>query len=172
MRYRERFLFSMESVNYASCLTVEVKGHYLNVTGATMEDLYERSNLCYQLGSVILMIDLVIGYTAIQSITQWSRKHDMILHLHRAENSVYARQKNHGINFRVIYKWMRMAGVDHLHAGIVVGKLEGDPYMVKGFYTTLFTTKAPRNIKCGPRLGIITPLCTSRIWRYSLWANA
>jgi ribulose-bisphosphate carboxylase large chain len=51
---------------------------------------------------------------------------DMILHLHRAGNSTYARQKNHGINFRVICKWMR-AGVDHIHAGTVVGKLEGDP---------------------------------------------
>jgi ribulose-bisphosphate carboxylase large chain len=45
----------------------------------------------------------------------------MILHLHRAGNSTYARQKNHGINFRVICKWMRMSGVDHIHAGTVVG---------------------------------------------------
>jgi ribulose-bisphosphate carboxylase large chain len=57
----------------------------------------------------------------------------MILHLHRAGNSTYARQKNHGINFRVICKWMRMSGVDHIHAGTVVGKLEGDPLMIKGF---------------------------------------
>jgi len=63
MRYREKFLFSMEGVNHVSCLTGEVKGHYLNVTGATMEDLSEHSNLCYQLDSVILMIDLVSGYT-------------------------------------------------------------------------------------------------------------
>jgi ribulose-bisphosphate carboxylase large chain len=27
-----------------------------------------------------------------------------------------------------------MAGVDHIHAGKVVGKLEGDPNAVKGFY--------------------------------------
>ena len=73
------------------------------------------------------MIDLVMGYTAIQSTAIWARKNDMLLHLHRAGNSTYARQKNHGINFRVICKWMRMAGVDHIHAGTVVGKLEGDP---------------------------------------------
>ena len=30
-----------------------------------------------------------------------------------------------------------MAGVDHIHAGTVVGKLEGDPLMIKGFYDTL-----------------------------------
>ena len=41
------------------------------------------------------------------------------------------------MNFRVICKWMRMAGVDHIHAGTVVGKLEGDPLMIRGFYNTL-----------------------------------
>ena len=45
------------------------------------------------------------------------------------------------MNFRVICKWMRMAGVDHIHAGTVVGKLEGDPLMIKGFYNTLLDFK-------------------------------
>jgi len=94
------------------------------------------------------MIDLIIGYTAIQSIAYWSRKNDMILHLHRAGHSTYTRQKSHGINFRVICKWMRMSGVDHIHAGTVVGKLEGDPSTVKGFYDTLLlpTLKENRSI--------------------------
>ena len=34
-----------------------------------------------------------------------------------------------------------MAGVDHIHAGTVVGKLEGDPLMIKGFYDTLLKTR-------------------------------
>jgi ribulose-bisphosphate carboxylase large chain len=92
------------------------------------------------------MIDLVMGYTAIQSMAIWARKIDMILHLHRAGNSTYARQKNHGMNFRVICKWMRMAGVDHIHAGTVVGKLEGDPLMIKGFYNTLLETQTEVNL--------------------------
>jgi ribulose-bisphosphate carboxylase large chain len=75
-------------------------------------------------------------------MASWSRKNDVILHLHRAGNSTYSRQKNHGMNFRVICKWMRMAGVDHIHAGTVVGKLEGDPLMIKGFYTTLLSFKS------------------------------
>ena len=149
MRYRERFLFTMEAVNFAASLSGEVKGHYLNVTGATCEDIYERSNLAYELGSVIVMIDLVIGYSAIQSMAKWSRDNDVLLHLHRAGNSTYSRQKNHGMNFRVICKWMRMAGVDHIHAGTVVGKLEGDPHMVKGFYKVLLETENARNLPRG-----------------------
>ena len=53
MRYRERFLFTMEAINLAASLTGKIKGHYLNVTGATMEDIYERSNLAYKLSYVI-----------------------------------------------------------------------------------------------------------------------
>jgi ribulose-bisphosphate carboxylase large chain len=83
---------------------------------------------------VIIMIDLVIGYTAIQSISNWARKHDMILHLHRAGHGTYTRQKTHGVSFRVIAKWMRLAGVDHIHAGTIVGKLEGDPLTTQGYY--------------------------------------
>jgi len=137
MRWSERFLFGMEAVNRAAAATGEIKGHYFNVTAGTMEDMYERAEFAKELGSIIIMIDLVVGYTAIQSMAKWARRNDMILHLHRAGNSAYARQKNHGMNFRVICKWMRMAGVDHLHAGTVVGKLEGDPLMVRGFYDTL-----------------------------------
>ncbi|HMZ81129.1 MAG TPA: ribulose-bisphosphate carboxylase large subunit [Acidobacteriota bacterium] len=149
MHWRDRFLYCMEGVNRASASTGEVKGHYLNVTAGTMEDMYERAEFAKDLGSVIVMIDLVIGYTAIQSMAKWARRNDMILHLHRAGNSAYARQKNHGINFRVICKWMRLAGVDHLHAGTVVGKLEGDPAMIKGFYDTLRGAKNPIQLENG-----------------------
>jgi ribulose-bisphosphate carboxylase large chain len=66
-----------------------------------------------------------------------------------AGNSTYPRQKNHGINFRVICKWMLMAGVDHIHAGTVVGKLEGDPLMVKDFYNTLLDVKTEITLSQG-----------------------
>jgi ribulose-bisphosphate carboxylase large chain len=149
MRWRERFLYCMEGVNRACAATGEVKGSYLNATAGTIEEMYTRAEYAKQIGSIIVMIDLVIGYTAIQSMAIWARQADMILHLHRAGNSTYARQKNHGINFRVICKWMRMAGVDHIHAGTVVGKLEGDPLMVKGFYNTLLQTKLEINLPQG-----------------------
>ena len=149
MRWRDRFLYAMEGVMRASASTGEVKGHYLNVTAGTMEDMYERAEFARDLGSVIIMIDLVAGYTALQSMAKWARGNDMILHLHRAGNSTYSRQKNHGMNFRVICKWMRMAGIDHLHAGTVVGKLEGDPLMVRGFYDTLREPRTPQRLENG-----------------------
>ena len=149
MHWRDRFLFVMEAVNRAAAVTGEVKGHYLNVTAATMEDMYERAEFAKHLGSNIIMIDLVIGYTAIQSMAKWSRKNDMILHLHRAGHSTYTRQKTHGVSFRVISKWMRLAGVDHIHAGTVVGKLEGDPAVIAGIYDTLREPVTKTNLQHG-----------------------
>ncbi len=150
MRWRDRFLFCMEAVNKAQAATGEIKGHYLNITAGTMEDMYERAEFAKDLGSVIVMIDLTIGYTAIQSMAKWCRKHGVILHLHRAGHSTYTRQKTHGVSFRVIAKWMRLAGVDHIHAGTVVGKLEGDPATTKGYYHTLRDDK----VAADPSIGL------------------
>jgi ribulose-bisphosphate carboxylase large chain len=149
MHWRDRYLYCMEAVMKASAATGEVKGHYLNVTAATMEDMYERADFAKQLGSVIVMIDLVIGYTAIQSMAKWARRNDMILHLHRAGHGTYTRQKTHGVSFRVIAKWMRMAGVDHIHAGTIVGKLEGDPNVIRGIYSICRDSYTKKNLEQG-----------------------
>ncbi len=149
MHWRDRFLFCMEAVNKAAAATGEVKGHYLNVTAGTMEEMYERAEFAKELGSAIVMIDLVIGYTAIQSMGKWARKNNMIVHLHRAGHGTYTRQKTHGVSFRVIAKWMRMAGVDHIHAGTVVGKLEGDPNVIKGIYSICRDSFTKKNLEHG-----------------------
>jgi ribulose-bisphosphate carboxylase large chain len=134
MRWRDRFLFAMEAVMRASAATGEVKGHYMNVTAASMEEMYERAEFARDIGSVIVMVDLTVGYTALTSMARWCRANGLILHLHRAGHSTFTRQKTHGVSFRVLAKWCRLIGVDHIHAGTVVGKLEGDPGNVRGYY--------------------------------------
>lgn len=145
MRWRERFLYCLEGVERAQEATGEIKGHYLNVTAATMEDMYERAEFAKELGSNVVMMDLTVGYSAMTSMSKWARRNGLLLHLHRAGHATYTRQKNHGVSFRVIAKWCRLLGVDHLHAGTVVGKLEGDPNMVAGYYDTLRDDYIPAN---------------------------
>ena len=43
MRWRDRFAYVMEGVSRAEAATGEVKGSYMNVTAATMEEMYERA---------------------------------------------------------------------------------------------------------------------------------
>jgi ribulose-bisphosphate carboxylase large chain len=143
MRWRDRYLFVMEAVNRAAEQTGEIKGHYLNVTAATMEDMYERAEFAKELGSVVVMVDLTVGYTALHSMSNWARANGMLLHLHRAGHSTYTRQKTHGVSFRVVAKWCRLLGVDHIHAGTVVGKLEGDPSTTRGYYDTCRLAQVP-----------------------------
>jgi len=149
MHWRDRFLYCMEGVNQAAAQTGEMKGHYLNITAGTMEEMYKRAEFARDLGSCIVMVDLIIGWTAIQSISNWCRDNDMILHMHRAGHGTYTRQKTHGVSFRVIAKWLRMAGVDHLHAGTAVGKLEGDPMTVQGFYNVCRETVTKQDLPRG-----------------------
>jgi len=137
MRWRDRFNYAQEAVMRAEQMSGERKGHYMNVTAADMEQVYERLEFAKEIGSVIVMVDLTMGYTALQSVSKWCHKNGMILHLHRASHATFTRQKNHGISFRVLAKWMRMLGVDHIHAGTAVGKLEGDPNLVRGYYDIL-----------------------------------
>ena len=150
MRWRDRFLYAQEAVMKAEQVTGERKGHYMNVTAATMEDVYERLEFAKEIGAIIVMVDLTMGYTALQSVSNWCHKNGMILHLHRASHATFTRQKNHGINFRVLAKWMRMLGVDHIHAGTVVGKLEGDPNLTRGYYDIL----REQYVKADPVKGI------------------
>src|SRR5438046_4600689 len=51
MRWRDRFLYSMEGVNRATAASGEVKGHYLNVTAASTEEMIERADFAAELGS-------------------------------------------------------------------------------------------------------------------------
>jgi ribulose-bisphosphate carboxylase large chain len=83
------------------------------------------------------------------SMSKWARRNGVLLHLHRAGHGTYTRQKMHGVSFRVIAKWCRLLGVDHIHAGTVVGKLEGDPNMVQGYYDTLRKSFVKRDLMHG-----------------------
>ncbi|HSI26825.1 MAG TPA: RuBisCO large subunit C-terminal-like domain-containing protein, partial [Aeromicrobium sp.] len=56
MRWRDRYLYAMEAVNRAIAETAEIKGHYLNVTAGSMEEMYERAEFAKDLGSVIVMV--------------------------------------------------------------------------------------------------------------------
>ncbi len=126
-RWRDRFLFVMDAVKKAEAETGESKGHWLNVTAGTTEEMLERAEYAAELGSRYIMSDyLTLGFAAHQSLINRATQLGLMVHVHRAMHAVMDRQKDHGISFLVLAKWLRLAGGDHLHTGTVVGKLEGD----------------------------------------------
>ncbi|KAM3204613.1 hypothetical protein P3L10_028022 [Capsicum annuum] len=138
MRWRDRFLFCAEALFKAQTETGEIKGHYLNATAGTCEEMMKRAVFARELGVPIVMHDyLTGGFTANTSLAHYCRDNGLLLHIHRAMHAVIDRQKNHGMHFRVLAKALRMSGGDHIHAGTVVGKLEGERDITLGFVDLL-----------------------------------
>jgi ribulose-bisphosphate carboxylase large chain len=126
MRWRDRYSFVAEAIRKAEEETGERKGHYLNVTAPDVEQMLERAEYAKQCSPIIMVDYLVVGFTAHQTLSNWCRRNGVLLHIHRAMHAVVDRQRNHGVHWRVLAKWCRMIGGDHVHNGTVVGKLEGD----------------------------------------------
>ncbi|PHT72509.1 Ribulose bisphosphate carboxylase large chain [Capsicum annuum] len=138
MRWRDHFLFCAEALFKAQTETSEIKGHYLNATAGICEEMMKRALFARELGAPIVMHDyLTGGFTANTSLAHYCRDNGLLLHIHRAMHAVIDRQKNHGMHFRVLAKALRMSGGDHIHAGTVVGKLEGERDITLGFVDLL-----------------------------------
>ncbi|KAL2224622.1 UNVERIFIED_CONTAM: Ribulose bisphosphate carboxylase large chain, partial [Sesamum indicum] len=97
MRWRDRFLFCAEAIYKAQAETGEIKGHYLNATAGTCEEMMKRAIFARELGVPIIMHDyLTGGFTANTSLAHYCRDNGLLLHIHRAMHAVIDRQKNHG----------------------------------------------------------------------------
>nr|BBB22044.1 ribulose-1,5-bisphosphate carboxylase/oxygenase large subunit [Fissidens schmidii] len=138
MRWRDRFVFVAEAIYKSQAETGEIKGHYLNATAGTCEEMLKRAAFARELGMPIVMHDyLTGGFTANTTLAHYCRDNGLLLHIHRAMHGVIDRQKNHGMHFRVLAKALRLSGGDHVHAGTVVGKLEGEREVTLGFVDSL-----------------------------------
>ncbi|CAK9235693.1 unnamed protein product [Sphagnum troendelagicum] len=127
MCWRDRFVFVAEAIYKSQAEMGEIKGHYLNATAGTCEEMMKRAAFARELGAPIIMHDyLTGGFTANTTLAHYCRDNGLLLHIHCAMHAVIDRQKNHGMHFRVLAKALRLSGGDHIHASIVVGKLEGE----------------------------------------------
>ncbi|CAN6445158.1 unnamed protein product [Victoria cruziana] len=118
MHWRDRFLFCTEAIYKAQAETCEIKGHYLNATAGTFEEMIKRAVCARELGVPIIMHDYLIGgFTANTSLAHYCRDNGLLLHIHP--------------------KALHMSGGDHIHSGTIVGKLEGEQDVTLGFVDLL-----------------------------------
>ncbi|KAM7482109.1 hypothetical protein LguiB_006692 [Lonicera macranthoides] len=72
MRWRGRFLLCAEALFKAQAETGEIKGHYLNATAGTCEEMIKRAVFARELGVPIVMHDyLTGGFTANTSLAHY-----------------------------------------------------------------------------------------------------
>mgnify|MGYP001560520492 FL=1 len=103
--------------------TGEKKGYLVNVTAETNE-MIKRAQLVQDLGGKYVMIDILTsGWAALQTLRQANFK--LAIHAHRAMHAAFDRNPEHGISMMVLADFARLIGVDQLHIGTGIGKLEG-----------------------------------------------
>ena len=85
----------------------------------------ERAQFVKDHGGACIMVDiLVAGFSKVQEIRNQGFK--MIIHGHRAMHAAMTRYERHGISMPVLSLLSRLSGIDQLHVGSVVGKMEGE----------------------------------------------
>lgn len=121
--FEERLARTLEKAHLAEEQTGEKKAYLINITAETRE-MMKRAQLVEELGGKYVMIDIVTsGFSALQTLREADFK--MAIHAHRAMHAAFTRNKKHGISMMVLADLARLIGVDQLHIGTVVGKLQG-----------------------------------------------
>lgn len=124
--FDERVRRTLDLLHQAEAETGERKGYWANVTAADTEEMLRRAHLVADEGGRFVMVDfLTAGFAATASLRAETERLGLALHAHRAMHAVMDRHPDHGVDFLVIAKWARLMGVDHVHVGSGVGKLEG-----------------------------------------------
>jgi len=122
-KFEQRLVKTLEMAEKAKSETGEEKVYFVNVTAET-EEMLRRAELVKSHGGKAVMIDVITeGFGAVQTL----RKVDLglAIHGHRAMHAAFTRNKKHGISMMVLADLCRLIGIDSLHIGTAVGKLEG-----------------------------------------------
>ena len=121
--FGQRLAKTLEMADKAQSETGEKKAYLVNVTAETME-MVKRAQLAEKMGSEYIMVDiLTVGWAALQTLREANFK--MAIHAHRAMHAAFDRNPDQGISMMVTADFARLIGVDQIHIGTGIGKLEG-----------------------------------------------
>jgi ribulose-bisphosphate carboxylase large chain len=95
--------------------------------------MIKRMDFLADIGWDIAMLDVyMIGYAALIDIVEELHKKGFIIHAHRAGHTAETRGE-FGVEYNVFAKLWRLIGVDQLHTGTGVGKMEGSPVEIRNY---------------------------------------
>jgi ribulose-bisphosphate carboxylase large chain len=136
-QFKRRIKETLKTKNKIESEIGEKKFYMPNITGP-LSIMKERADYVIENGGQYVMIDFVtIGFSALQDIREYLDDKDIIIHAHRAMHAAITRNKSHGITMLALAKIMRLIGVDQLHTGTIIGKMEGPRQEVLDINTTI-----------------------------------
>jgi ribulose-bisphosphate carboxylase large chain len=122
--FKKRVTQTLKARNRAEQATGETKVYMPNVTAET-KTMMERARFVRGQGGRYIMVDIMTtGWSALQTL----RNADLglVIHAHRAMHAAVTRNPRHGISMLVVAKLARLIGVDQIHIGTIIGKMEGE----------------------------------------------
>jgi ribulose-bisphosphate carboxylase large chain len=121
--FGERVIKTLKMRDRAECETGDKKVYMPNVTADT-EEMINRAELVKENGGEYAMVDVVTaGFSGLQSLIDEDL--ELVIHAHRAMHAAFTRNPKHGISMLAYARSLRLIGVDQLHIGTAVGKMEG-----------------------------------------------
>lgn len=121
--FYDRVTQTLEARRRAEDETGERKLYCPNIT-ARISEMYARAKFVREMGGRAIMLDIVtVGFSGVQFIRD--QQLGLIMHGHRAMHGAFTHSDRHGISMLFLAKCARLAGIDQLHTGTVVGKMEG-----------------------------------------------
>lgn len=123
-KFEKRILETLKMRDKTEKETGERKMYMPNIT-AEIDTMLERANFVKESGGEYVMVDIITtGWSALETLRNANEDLKLVLHAHRAGHAAFTRGK-HGISMLVIANIARLIGLDQLHIGTVVGKMEG-----------------------------------------------
>jgi ribulose-bisphosphate carboxylase large chain len=135
--FEKRVKLSLKMRDKAEKITGDNKSYLINITAET-EEMRRRAKLVKRTGGEIVMIDiLTAGWAALQTMREACNDLGLAIHAHRAFHAAFTRNPDHGMSMLAVSDVARAIGVDLLHIGTVIGKLESPRDEVVGIRNNL-----------------------------------
>jgi len=124
-KFEDRLKETLRLRDKAERETGERKMYMANVSAETNEML-RRAGLIKKEGGEYLMVDVMtVGWAGLQTLRDANEELKLVLHAHRAGHAALTRNPKHGISMLVLADVCRLIGMDQLHIGTAIGKMEG-----------------------------------------------
>ncbi len=147
--WKKRFDLVSQALDKAEMETGEKKLYATNITDSSIERMLERLDYVKDSGMKMVMLDVyILGIPAVMKMVEEARKARIFVHAHRAGYAAHHRG-NFGVNFAVYERFWRLIGVDQLHIGTGVGKMEGGALLVNHLHKLAEDYKIPEKFYLG-----------------------